>query len=135
MADNGGGGSGGNTSVFWEIRHGSRGNPKPPNPHNGGGPPDRGEFKVQNVVMGHSDADFNEIGKPDHHKLFKVILRFRDGDWDDLVRKEEKAWILQRARRVGSDLFLEIHVPAIERDMPGADGKWEKMPWEIQWEW
>jgi hypothetical protein len=135
MPDNGGGGSGGNTSVFWEVRHGSRANPKPPKPHSGGGQPGRGHYKVDKAVAGHSDEEFSLIGEPEHPGLFKVTLRFREEDWDDKVLGEEKAWILQRARRVGKDLYLEIHVPAIERKMPSGNSDWENQPWEIQWEW
>ena len=58
MADNGGGGTGGDTSVFWEVRHGSRANPQRPVPHTGGGPPPRGGVKVDRFVEGHSDAAF-----------------------------------------------------------------------------
>ena len=67
--------------------------------------------------------------------MFKVTLRFREEDWDDKVRLEGKNWILQRARRDGDSLYLDIHVPAIKRDVPNGDNEWENMPWEIQWEW
>jgi hypothetical protein len=86
-------------------------------------------------VEGHSNANFDQIGTPDHSGLFKVTLRFREEDWDDKVRLEEKNWILQRARRDGDSLYLDIHVPAIKRDVPNGDNEWENMPWEIQWEW
>jgi hypothetical protein len=136
MPDNGGGGSGGNTSVIWEVWHGGRQNPDQPTQGTGGGAPRRGEYKVRKKrVTGHSNSNFGDIGKPDHNGLFKVILRFRNEDWDKLVKPEEKAWIMQRAKRDGDSLYLEIHVPAIERDEPKGDDEWGNMPWEIQWEW
>lgn len=135
MADNGGGGTGGNTSVVWEVRHGKKTNPEPPAQHSGSGPPPRGYYKVQQVVEGHSNADFDAIGRPDHAGLFKVILRFRDADLGK-VSTTQKAWIDEQAGKpTGRDRFLTLYVPALPREMPGANGKWGDMPWEIQWEW
>jgi hypothetical protein len=136
MADNGGGGSGGNTSVIWQVWQGRKLYPDEPTQGTGGGAPGPGEYKVHKKrVTGHSNSKFDDIGKPDHEKLFKVILRFRDEDWDKLVKPEEKAWIMQRAKQNGDSLYLEIHVPAIYRPPPKGDDEWDDMPWEIQWEW
>lgn len=134
MSDNGGGTSGGNTSVFWEVWHGSQANPQQPATHTGPGLPPRGTMKVNRTVAGHTDADFARIGQPDHPGLFKVTLRFRDADWAR-VPSSERAWIDQAAQKDGTDRLLTIHVPAIERPMPGPNGQWNDMPWEIQWEW
>ena len=134
MSDNGGGTSGGNTSVFWEVRHGGKNEPKQPAIHSGNGLPPRGSMKLDRTVTGHTDAEFAVIGQPDHPGLFKVTLRFRDADWSK-VPAGERAWIESAARKVGTDRFLTIHVPAIQRPMPGASGQWNDMPWEIEWEW
>jgi hypothetical protein len=134
MSDNGGGGSGGNTSVFWEVRDGSKGNPKQPSLFSGPGQPPRGALKIDRIAAGHTDGDFAIIGQPDHPGLFKVTLRFRDQDWSK-VPPAERTWIEQAAKKVGTDRVLTVHVPAIQRPMPGPGGEWNDMPWEIQWEW
>jgi hypothetical protein len=90
--------------------------------------------KVDRIAEGHSNADFEAIGQPDHAGLFKVILRFRDAEWDKLPAAQ-KAWVDQQAERVGTDRLLTIYVPAIRRPMPTGGGQWADMPWEIQWEW
>jgi hypothetical protein len=89
---------------------------------------------VRNVVEGHSNASFNAIGQPDHPGLFKVILRFRDLDWQK-VPPEQQRWLDSVATHVGTDRVLTVLVPAIQRAMPDANGQWADMPWEIQWEW
>lgn len=164
MDDNGSGSGGGNTSVVWEIRHGSAANPAQfrrlisPGFINGGpapgitgaatsvlARPSRGEVVVgQGRVEGHTDTRFNQIGrsepprKGDHPGKFRVRLRFRD---DDLAKMPEDyvRWIKQQAKRddalAGDSWFLEIDVPAIERTQPADNAEWEKMPWEIHWEW
>jgi hypothetical protein len=137
MSDNGGGGSGGNTSVIWEVWHGGRANPDPPNQGGGGGGvPGRGKYKVRkNRVTGHSNANFDQIGVPDHQGLFKVTLRFRLDEFEKLVDPREKDWVRQRATQSGDSLYLEIHVPAIYRNPPNGNDDWGNLPWEIEWEW
>jgi hypothetical protein len=132
--DNGSGNSGGNTSVFWEVRHGSRTNPQPPSIYTGAGAAPRGSVKVQTVTEGHTNADFTAIGQGEHPGLFKVVLRFRDADWNK-VPPAQRAWIDGAATRVGTDRILTVLVPAIRRDMPAAGAQWADMPWEIHWEW
>jgi len=134
MADNGGGTGGGNTSVYWAVRHGSKANPQPPATYSGGGAAPRGNVAVRNVVEGHSNANFNAIGQPDHPGLFKVILRFRDADWSKVPVDQQK-WVDSVATRQGTDRILTVFVPAIQRAMPDTNGQWADMPWEVQWEW
>jgi hypothetical protein len=86
------------------------------------------------VVEGHSDDEFADIGMPDHPGLFKVVLRFRDADWQK-VPANERAWLERVVEQKGTDRFLTVHVPAIKRTWPGDNGKWGDLPWEIHWEW
>lgn len=134
MSDNGSGNGGGNTSVYWEIVQGRKPNPRPPTAYTGPKPAPRGAVKVHNIVEGHSDDEFADIGKPDHPGLFKVVLRFRDGDWD-MVPASERAWLEKVVTRVGTDRFLTVHVPAIKRTLPAPNTEWGNQPWEIHWEW
>jgi len=134
MADNGGGNGGGNTSVYWSMRHGGKANPERPSVYTGNGAAPRGNVAVRNLVEGHTNANFTAIGQPDHPGLFKVVLRFRDADWQKVPADQQK-WIDSVATRSGSDRILTVFVPAIERAMPDSNGQWADMPWEIQWEW
>ena len=138
MADNGGGNGGGNTSVYWEIRHGKGESPTPPGQYAGLGPAPRGQVKVHSIVEGHSNDEFDDIGRPDHPGLFKVTLRYRDVDWQK-VPANERQWIedLERAGNVehaNGNRLVTLHVPAIKRTWP-TNGVWGDMPWEIHWEW
>ena len=134
--ENGSSNGGGNTSVYWDVRDGGPGNPRPPKNHTGQPPAPRGHVKVDGVDEGHTDHNFDEIGKPDHPGLFKVVLRFRIADWDK-VPANERAWLERPGvtQVDGANRFLTVHVPAIKREQPGPNGKWDDMPWEIHWEW
>jgi hypothetical protein len=134
MADNGNGNGGGNTSVYWEMVQGRKPNPRPPKPYTGPTPAPRGAVKVHNIVEGHTDDDFGDIGKPDHQGLFKVVLRFRDVDWQK-VPADERAWLEKVVTRNGTNRYLTVHVPAIKRELPAPNEEWGDQPWEIHWEW
>ena len=144
MGDNGSGNGGGNTSVYWEVVHGKRPNQKPPTPHNGPTPVPAGHVKVHNVVEGHSSDRFEDIGKPDHKDLFKVVLRYRDDLWSKVPPHEQEALLqLERIQgpkgpvveHRGPNRFLTLHVPAIKRELPPENTEWGDQPWEIHWEW
>jgi hypothetical protein len=138
MGDNGSGNGGGNTSVYWEMRHGKVGSEQPPGSHNGPTPVPRGTVKVHNYVEGHSDDEFDDIGRGQHPGLFKVVLRYKADVWSKVPATEktglaelEKLGIVQL---VIGDRILTLHVPAIKRTWP-QNGTWGDMPWEIHWEW
>jgi hypothetical protein len=135
--DNGNGNTGGNSSVFWEIRHGSSVSPRPPTVTTGAGIPARGQVKVATTVQGHDESTLADIGKPDNTGKFRVRLRFREIDLPKLTSAEQ-TWIQQNAVRIPNldpkSWFLVINVPAIERK-PDVNGNWPEMPWEIHWEW
>lgn len=102
--DNGTGQGGGNSSVWWEVRHGSAKKPQqlavaalgpvggPP-----GAPvgvavrPAKGEVKVSNTaatsgkVEIHDNTDLAQIGNPDHPGMFRVRLRIRKTEMDKLI--------------------------------------------------
>ena len=175
--DNGSGEGGGNSSVWWEVRHGSAKRPQQlaiaPNPR--GVPvgvavrPGKGEVKVSNVaaksgsVEIHDNTNLAEIGAPDHPGMFRVRLRIRKTEMDQLIADEKDPARKARLRaywdalpglaaqlealtappphpedEVWSDqdqgVFLVIDVPAIERK-PQNGGPWPYLPWEIHWEW
>jgi hypothetical protein len=135
--DNGNGDTGGNSSVFWEIRHGSPANPIAPSLGSGAGIPASGQITLGNTVRGHDNSTLADIGKPQHPGKFRVRLRFRDADLAAMPAGDQ-AWIRQKAVRIAgldaASWFLLIDVPAIERK-PDANGNWPEMPWEIHWEW
>ena len=138
MSDNNGGGNaGGNSSVWWEVRHGSAGRPRAVRVSDADGVPPSGHVKLGNSVQGHDESTLADIGKPDHPGKFRVRLRFRDADLSKLPA-DQQAWIKQTAIRVPqldpNSWFLQIDVPAIERK-PLPNGQWPEMPWEIHWEW
>jgi hypothetical protein len=138
MSDNNGGGNaGGNSSVWWEVRHGSATNPRAPQLSSGAGIPPSGSIKIGASVQGHDESTLADIGRPDHPGKFRVRLRFRDSDLNALPAAEQ-AWIREKAVRIAqldpASWFLLIDVPAIERK-PDASGNWPEMPWEIHWEW
>ena len=138
MSDNNGGGNaGGNSSVWWEVRHGSAAKPRPPQLSTATGVPPSGSIKVGTTVEGHDESTLADIGRPDHPGKFRVRLRFRDSDLDAMPAADQ-AWIRQKAVRIvefdPGSWFLLIDVPAIERK-PGPNGEWPLMPWEIHWEW
>jgi len=88
---------------------------------------------VRGLTEGHSNANFDAIGQPDHPGLFKVTLRFREAEWAKVPAEQQK-WLDGVATRSGTDRVLTVFVPAIQRSQP-ATGQWADMPWEIQWEW
>ncbi|HEY1302115.1 MAG TPA: hypothetical protein VGF24_01115 [Vicinamibacterales bacterium] len=138
MSDNNGNGdTGGNSSVFWEIRHGSAKERQKAKVHDGDGLPGSGYVKVDETIQGHDKSTIKTIGTPDHPGMFRVRLRFRDEDLPKLTSTEQ-TWIQQNCVRIkdlaSDSWFLVINVPAIERK-PDAKGDWPKMPWEIHWEW
>ena len=139
MGDNGSSNGGGNTSVYWEVRDGTATNPRPPKPHSGPPPASRGQVKVHSVVEGHTDHNFSDIGlsvdpTKNHPGLFRVVLRFRNVDWGR-VPAAERAWLQNVTQDDGTNRYLTVHVPAIQRAMPEPNGQWSDMPWEIHWEW
>jgi hypothetical protein len=106
------------------------------------GPPGPQQIKIGKCVEGHDDTRFSEIGYPDHPGMFRVRLRFRDIDMKTLQERSPTthALVQQHGRRDPSldpeSLFLEVDVPAIEREPPTqTNGEWPKMPWEIHWGW
>ena len=138
MSDNNGGGNaGGNSSVWWEVRHGSAANPSAPKLSSAGGIPPSGHIRMGATVQGHDESTLADIGKPEHPGKFRVRLRFRDADLAKMPPADQ-AWIRERAVREpkldANSVFLMIDVPAIERK-PLPSGEWPEMPWEIHWEW
>lgn len=155
--DNGSSSGGGNGSVWWNVTHGSkRKGLRPPKLANRfkvsmgktmgepptvaldtpSGPLPHDSVMINGGVEGHDGTPFDRIGRPDHPGTFTVRLRFRR---DDLRKPEVPQETRDLVAAYGkerpdltnlNDLFVEIMVPAIQRNQPT-----ENQPWEIYWGW
>jgi len=120
----------GNGSVEWRVVHEADGNAKALTHTNAGGRPGADQVRVGNAnhldAEGHDPIAFADIGRKHQNPgFFKVIMRFPTAAAAEAACGSAKN-VVER----GGKYFLEVLVPAINRQNPNAD-----RPAEVKVEW
>jgi hypothetical protein len=148
--DNGSGQGGGNSSVWFEVRHGSESRPQtlqpyglaevqPASPgsrrhehHGHGVRPAQGQMKLDNdgkcaCVSIHDSTNLDELGTDDHKGMFRVRLRIRKETMEELIANEKDPKRQKELKKYWAMLpLVAAKLQKLTGDVPkGPDEVWE----------
>jgi hypothetical protein len=121
--------AGGNGSVWWKVHHfDDNGRPRRQRPAGSqNGPVVVDEVRAGEEVEGHDDTPVRDVGRRlGHAGDFVVRLRYETME----AARRAGEWVAQNVKPGQGGFYLEVLVPAIDRDKPT-----DNQPMEVRVDW